>query len=56
MIILVPGSLGYRALTALLESETLTGLEFAFSTILVAFSLAGGLLAASALIPPKRIL
>ncbi len=56
MIILVPGSLGYRALTALLESETITGLEFAFSTILVAISLAGGLLAASALIPPKRIL
>jgi uncharacterized membrane protein YjjB (DUF3815 family) len=56
MIILVPGSLGYRALTALLESQTMTGLEFAFDTILVAFSLAGGLLAASAIIPPKRIL
>lgn len=56
MIILVPGSLGYRALTSLLENEAITGLEFAFTTALIAFSLAGGLLAASALIPPKRLL
>jgi uncharacterized membrane protein YjjB (DUF3815 family) len=56
MIILVPGSLGYRALTSLLENEAVTGIEFAFRTVLIAFSLAGGLLAASALIPPKRIL
>jgi uncharacterized membrane protein YjjB (DUF3815 family) len=56
MIILVPGALGYRALTALFESQTLTGLEFAFTTVIIAFSLAGGLLAASAVIPPRRIL
>ncbi len=56
MIILVPGALGYRSLTAMLESDAVTGTEYAFTTILIAFSLAGGLLAASALVPPKRIL
>ncbi len=56
MIILVPGTVGYRALTELLENRTVTGLEFAFTTVLIAFSLAGGLLAANAVIPPKRIL
>jgi uncharacterized membrane protein YjjP (DUF1212 family) len=56
MIILVPGSLGYRSLTTMLESDAVTGTEYAFNTILIAFSLAGGLLAASALVPPKRIL
>lgn len=56
MIILVPGSLGYRSLTTMLESDAITGTEYAFNTILIAFSLAGGLLAASALVPPRRIL
>lgn len=56
MIILVPGSLGYRSLTTMLESDAVTGTEYAFNTILIAFSLAGGLLAASALVPPRRIL
>jgi uncharacterized membrane protein YjjB (DUF3815 family) len=56
MIILVPGSLGYRSLSALLDRQTIEGIDFAFGTILVAMSLVGGLLASSAIVPPKRIL
>lgn len=56
MLILVPGSLGYRSLTALLDRQTVEGVEFAFGMMLVAMALVGGLLAASAIVPPKRIL
>lgn len=56
LIILVPGSLGYRSLTALLDRQTTEGIEFAFGMVLVAMSLVGGLLASSAVVPPKRIL
>lgn len=56
LILLVPGSLGYRSLSALLHHQTVEGIEFAFGMIVVAISLVGGLLASSALVPPKRIL
>jgi len=56
MIILVPGSLGYRSLAALLDQQTLQGIDHAFGTLIVAMSLVGGLLAANALLPPRRIL
>jgi uncharacterized membrane protein YjjP (DUF1212 family) len=56
IIILVPGSLGYRSLTALLERHTVEGVAFAFSTMLIAASLVGGLLAAGVLVPPRRLL
>ncbi len=55
VLILVPGSLGYRSLTALLNfRQTVEGVEFAFGMMLVAMALVGGLLAASAIVPPKR--
>ena len=56
LLILVPGSLGYRSLTALLESETIRGIELAFAMVLAAGSLVGGLLVANLCLPPKRIL
>jgi uncharacterized membrane protein YjjB (DUF3815 family) len=56
LLILVPGSIGYRSLTAMLESQTLEGIALAFSMILIAGSLVGGLLTANLILPPKRIL
>ena len=56
ILILVPGSVGYRSLTAFVESQTVQGLELAFNMTLVAMSLVGGVLAANVVIPPKRIL
>jgi len=56
MIILVPGSLGYRSLAALLDQQTLQGIDGAFGTIIIVMSLVGGLLASNAVLPPRRML
>lgn len=56
ILILVPGSVGYRSLTALLDRQTIEGIDLAFTMTLVATSLVGGLLAANVILPPKRIL
>jgi len=56
ILLLVPGSLGYRSLTSFLDREALVGMEWAFQTTLVGVSLVGGLLAANALLPPRRVL
>lgn len=56
ILLLVPGSLGYRSLTSFLEREALAGMDWAFQTGLVAVSLVGGLLAANVLLPPRRTL
>ncbi len=56
ILMLVPGSLGYRSLTSFLNREALEGMEWAFQTGLVGVSLVGGTLAAGLLLPPRRIL
>jgi uncharacterized membrane protein YjjP (DUF1212 family) len=53
---LVPGSLGFRSLTSFLDAEALAGMAWAFQTGMVAISLVGGLLAANAVLPPRRVL
>ncbi|MEM8735600.1 MAG: threonine/serine exporter family protein [Planctomycetota bacterium] len=56
IIVLVPGSLGYRSLTSFLEHQTLAGVDFAFGMVIVAAALVGGILVANVVVPPKRIL
>lgn len=56
IIVLVPGSLGYRSLTAFLDHETLVGLDFALNMVMVAVALVGGVITANVVLPPKRIL
>lgn len=56
MLILVPGSLGYRSLSALLERQTVDGVQYGFTTFMIAVSLVGGLLVSNVVLPPKRIL
>jgi uncharacterized membrane protein YjjP (DUF1212 family) len=56
ILMLVPGSMGYRALDAFVSHDTLQGVETAFLMLLVAISLVGGLLTANAVLPPRRIL
>lgn len=56
IIVLVPGSLGYRSLTAFLDRETIAGVDFAFNMVIVAAALVGGILTANVVMPPKRIL
>ncbi len=56
IIVLVPGSLGYRSLTAFLDRETMAGVDFAFGMVIVAAALVGGILTANVVMPPRRIL
>ena len=56
LLVLVPGSIGYKSLTAMLESDTLKGVELAVSMMFIGVALAGGLLLANQVISPKRIL
>ncbi len=51
ILLLVPGSVGFRGFAALLQEETLRGVEAAFAALLLAACLVGGLLAAHALLP-----
>lgn len=56
IIILVPGSVGYRSLTAFLDRDSMAAVDFAFTMVMIAVALVGGILTANALLPPKRIL
>ncbi len=56
ILLLVPGSLGYRSLTSFLDREALAGMEWAFQTGVVAVALVGGTLAANVVLPPRRVL
>lgn len=54
VLLLVPGSLGFQSMSALLDANTMAGVETAFSMLLTAISLAAGLLVANLLLPPSR--
>ena len=55
ILLLVPGSIGYRSMASLLERNTVAGIDTAFTTVLTAVSLVAGLLIAGVVAPePKR--
>ena len=56
LILLVPGSLGFRSLTELMREDIVSGLATAFDTTLTGIALATGLLLASVVVPPRRVL
>jgi uncharacterized membrane protein YjjB (DUF3815 family) len=56
LILLVPGSLGFRSLASLLDRDVLSGVHAAFEMTLVAIALTTGLLLASVVAPPRRAL
>lgn len=56
ILLLVPGSLGYRSLESFLARDAVTGVQGAFQTGFVAVALVGGLLAANLILPPRRVL
>ena len=55
LLVLVPGSVGFRSISLLLESQTVVGIDAAFSMLLTAVSLVAGLLAATAIYPERRL-
>jgi len=56
LILLVPGSLGYHSLSLMLQSDVVTGVDAAVTTVLVAVSLVAGLLLSNVLLPPRNAL
>jgi uncharacterized membrane protein YjjP (DUF1212 family) len=56
LMMLVPGSVGFRSLSALLQNDVTAGIEGVFTAALVAVALATGLVLANALVPSRRLL
>lgn len=56
VLLLVPGSLGFRGMSSLLDKDTLSGVETLFAMFVVAMALVGGLLVANAIVSPRRSL
>jgi uncharacterized membrane protein YjjP (DUF1212 family) len=56
IMLLVPGSLGFRSLSALLAQDVVSGVETAFRMVLVAVGLVTGLLLANVALPPRKAL
>lgn len=56
ILLLVPGSLGFRSLASLLDREVVLGVETAFRMILMAVALVAGILVSNIVAPPKRTL
>jgi uncharacterized membrane protein YjjB (DUF3815 family) len=54
VLLLVPGSIGYRSLTSLLDQNVIVGVTAGFTMILTAVAIAAGLLMASVLVPTHR--
>ena len=53
VFLLVPGALGFRSVSSLLEQDALAGVQLAFTVGLVAVAIVTGLLVANALVRPR---
>lgn len=56
LLLLVPGSVGYRGMLELVGRNTVVGLEAAFSMVLIAGALVTAMTVAHALLPPRKLL
>jgi uncharacterized membrane protein YjjP (DUF1212 family) len=54
VLLLVPGSIGFRSFTLLLEQQVVVGVDAAFTMTMTAISLVAGLLLANVLVPPVQ--
>lgn len=54
LVLLVPGSIGFRSVASLVEQDTLSGIQTAFSMLFVAVAIVTGLLVANAVLPSRR--
>ena len=54
VLLLVPGSIGYRSFTLLLDQSVEPGLAAGITAVLTAVALAGGLIVANVLVPPTK--
>lgn len=55
LLLLVPGSIGFRGLTMMIDRDIMSGVEGAFRMLLIASALVAGILLASALVPSSGL-
>lgn len=55
LLLLVPGTVGFRGLTSLMERQSLAGIETAFSAVITAMALVAGILVAGVVAPEARL-
>jgi uncharacterized membrane protein YjjB (DUF3815 family) len=56
ILLLVPGAIGMRSVTAFTAHDAVEGIELAFTTLMVAVALVAGLLLANVAVPPRKAL
>jgi uncharacterized membrane protein YjjP (DUF1212 family) len=56
IMLLVPGSVGFRSLESLLARDVVAGVDTAFKMLMVAVSIVAGLLVANAVVPSQKAL
>jgi len=56
LLMLVPGSFGFRSLEALLHNDVLAGVQTGFSMVLIAMSLVTGLFLSNLTVAPRQLL
>jgi uncharacterized membrane protein YjjP (DUF1212 family) len=54
VLLLVPGSMGFRGMASLLDHDTLSGVESVFAMFVAAIGIVAGLLIANAVVSPRR--
>ena len=54
IMLIVPGSVGFRSVASLLEADVLGGVQFGFTMVMTGVALVTGLLIAGGIIPPRR--
>jgi len=55
LIMLVPGSVGFRSLTELLDRNVLSGVDLAFRTALMSAALSAGIILANSIVPARLL-
>jgi uncharacterized membrane protein YjjB (DUF3815 family) len=55
LILLVPGSVGFRSLNFIFEKDVYLGLDAAFSLLVLLAALVAGLLLGNGLLPARRL-
>ena len=56
VLLLVPGSMGFRGMASLLDRNTVAGIETVFEMFIVAIAIVAGLLISNAVVSPRRSL
>jgi len=56
ILLLVPGAIGMRSVTAFTTQDAVAGIGLAFTTLMVAVALVAGLLLANVAVPPRKAL